>query len=91
MSQVIIPHDSLQIARDRTQLEENKIFRAELPIQWIKSDVTHTLLIEKLIGMACLPICGIWALLLTCASISLSLCLGLFQIGSQLIRIFRIR
>ena len=88
MSQVIITHDALQSSRDRTHMEENKIVRMELPVRWIQSDVTHTMFIEKLIGVACLPILGIWAFLLGSISIALSLCLGVFRICNQYVRIF---
>lgn len=91
MSQVIIPHDVLQRARDRTHLEEKKILRMELPPRWVMSDVTQTRVIEKLLGLLCLPLVGCWAFLLACASIGLALCLGLFRVGNQFIRFFHIR
>ena len=91
MSQVIITHDNLQTARDRTQLEEEKISRIELPASWLKSDISHTPLVEKLVGFAFLPIVGIWTFLFGCASVALSLCLGLFQLSSQFSKLFQSR
>lgn len=88
MSQVIITHDILQAARTHTQQEEHKILRMELPTRWLKSDITNTTRFEKLVGIACLPILGIWALLTAFACFSLSLCLAVFRICNQFMRLF---
>lgn len=88
MSQVIITHDILQTARTRTQQEEHKIIRMELPTQWRKSDITNTTGFEKLVGITCLPILAIWALLTAFSCFSLSLCLGVFRICNQFVRLF---
>lgn len=88
MSQVIITHDILQAARTRTQREEHKILRMDLPTRWIKSDISKTTWFEKLVGIACLAILGIWTLLTAFSCFSLSLCLGFFRICNQFVRLF---
>jgi hypothetical protein len=44
-----------------------------LTAKWRMSDATHTMLIERVIGIAVLPIVGLWAFILAMISLGMAL------------------
>jgi len=86
MSQVIVTEDTLRVVRQQTQSEERKIVRFVLPVAWRRSDATHTLVIERILAIAVLPVVAVLALVMICAWLGMVACLGLFYVGNRLFR-----
>lgn len=76
MSQVVNNKDQLLPARNRTLAEEQKILKAPFIKKWQKAGATQALTVEKLIGVAFLPIAVCWAILMAFLSVSMTVAAG---------------
>ncbi len=87
MSLIGSNHDSLQEARKKSLTQEQHIDRTGALVQWRKTgDATKTLLLERAIGCAALPIFLLWSLVLVAMGLAIGLCLAAFQLLSRLFR-----
>jgi hypothetical protein len=89
MSQVAVNGDNLKLKRKKTLAQERKINRTGDFKKWQMSDATKTLMIERIIAVAFVPIAFFWSLILSFLGIGLTMCLILFKILSKIWRIFR--
>ena len=71
MSQVIVTNDPLKARREKTREQERRIDRESQFTRWRRSDITGPDPVAKLIGLAVLPILGLWGIL--CAVMTLAL------------------
>ena len=63
MSQVIVTQDNLLDKRQRSREQEKHIETEEQFVKWKRSDVTGPDAFRKTVGMAVMPILGLWAIL----------------------------
>lgn len=83
MSQVVVCEDNFSSERRKSLAQEKKITKDDGFSKWQRSDVTKTLMIERLIALLFAPIALFWALLLTCAGVAFALCLLVFKVFSK--------
>ena len=77
MSQVIVHNKDPKFRQEEQAIDTESCVRG-----WRKSDVTKTLLIEKIIALLVAPIMIIWAMLFACMSVGILLCLGALKFFS---------
>lgn len=63
MSQVVVENDNLRDRRQASREQERQIAKNAYLTKWQRNDVTKTKPIEKLIGLAVLPILALWSLI----------------------------
>ena len=85
MSQVVVCQDSLGSKRQDSLAQESKIDKDSATTKWQRSDVTKTLMIERVIALLFAPIVLLWALLLFCMGLAFALSLFVFKLFSKTI------
>ena len=86
MSLIGSAQDPLHHKRRQSMQQEAKIDRHTWLASWQRSDATKPLMIERLFGLAVLPLALAWAFILACFSIGLGVCLALFRFLGRLLR-----
>ena len=86
MSNVAVTKDKYSAKRSVTLEQERKIRRGIQNKPWTKSDATQVLLIERIAGVAALPIVALWTFFAGALSLSLGALLLLFRALGALFR-----
>jgi hypothetical protein len=63
LSQVIVTQDNLLDKRQRSRDQERKIDTADQFEKWRRSDVTGPDVFKKTVGLAVMPVLGLWAII----------------------------
>ena len=85
MSQVIVTQDKLLDKRQRSREQEKHIETNEQFAKWRRSDVTGPDLFRKTVGMAVMPILGLWAIVGGIMAAALGLLRWIFKSLGRLI------
>ncbi len=85
MSQVVVQNDRLKEKRQKTLAEEKGITKDLYFARFRKtSDATKTTMVERVIGLAVLPVAAFWGLLTTILSAGVAFSIGIFRILGSL-------
>lgn len=79
MSQVIITDDSLRAKRGKSRDQENKITRDAVFSHYRRSDITGKDPVAMLIGVAVLPVLGLWSILVAIMTLILKVVSAVFR------------
>lgn len=63
MSQVIVTKDNLSSKREKSASQEHRITTDDGIRKWRRNDITGSDPVARLLGLAALPILGLWGLL----------------------------
>ena len=89
MSQVTTPHDKFSKGRDRTKTEESSIDRETVFRKWRRNDISKGYdPFAKIVGVALLPIFGIWSLLTAIAAVSVWLAVAVSRVLGSAFKVF---
>ncbi|MBP9708276.1 MAG: hypothetical protein KBD78_11580 [Oligoflexales bacterium] len=86
MSQVVVEEDKYTKARKKTLTQEHGIDSSSFRKKWLRSDATKTTMIERLIGIAVLPILALWTLMTLIAGLVFRIIAGVLKFSSQFVR-----
>ncbi len=85
MSQVVVTDDKLKASRECSKAQEHRIKTEEGFARWRRSDITGADPVAKAIGLAVLPVLGLWAILGVIGAVMLELVNALFKVLGNLI------
>jgi hypothetical protein len=85
LSQVIVTQDKLLDKRQRSREQEKNIETNEQFAKWRRSDVTGPDAFRKLVGLAVMPILGLWAILGGIMATALGLLRAVFKAVGQIL------
>lgn len=84
MSQVVVEKDNLSESRIESKKQERRIDISSFKNKWVRSDVTKVTLVERVVGLAMLPILGIWVLMSVLAGVVFNVVAYIFKLISPL-------
>ena len=85
MSQVIVTQDKLLDKRQRSREQEKNIETDEQFAKWRRTDVTGPDIFRKSVGLAVMPILGLWAILGGIMAAALGLLRAVFKAFGQVL------
>ena len=84
MSQVIVTNDEFKSLREKSAQQEHRISREDEFGRWRRNDITGHDPKLTVIGLALLPVVGLWALLGSVMTAMLRLAAALFRVLGQM-------
>ncbi len=85
MSQVVVTEDSLKVLRERSRAQEHRIKKDDGVAKWRRSDITGSDPVAKAIGLAVLPVLGLWLILAVIGAVMVEIVNGIFKVLGSVI------